>query len=103
VNPKSFVILVTSSPSRHVDFVHVVNAREVLASKYLNRYPVSYQLWQLARDYVIYLVLRTPLCKFLVSKMCQLASFDAAGLTDVFLCSGSGSIMADFCVMLECL
>ncbi len=103
MNSKSFVIPVASSPSRHVDFVHVLNAREALASKYLNRYPVSYQLWQLARDYVFYLVLQTPLCKFLVSKMCQLASFDTAGLTDVFLCSGSGSIMADFCVMLECL
>jgi hypothetical protein len=57
VNPKSFVILVASSPSRHVDFVHVVNAKEALASKNLNRYPVSYLLWQLARDYVFYLVL----------------------------------------------
>ncbi len=103
MNPKSFVFLVASSPFRHVDFVHVVNAREALSSKYLNRYSVSYQLWQLARDYVFYLVLRTPLCKFLVTKMCQLASFDATGLTDGFLCSGSGSIMADFCVMLECL
>jgi hypothetical protein len=70
VNPKSFVILVTNSPSRHVDFVHVVNAREALASKFMNKYLVSYQLWQLARDYVFCLVLQAPLCKFLVFNMC---------------------------------
>jgi hypothetical protein len=68
--PKIFVILVTNSPSRHVDFVHVVNARKALASIYMNKYLVSYQLWQLARDYVFYLMLQTPLCKFLVSNMC---------------------------------
>jgi hypothetical protein len=39
VNPKSFVILVASSPSRHVDFVHVVNAREALASKKSEQIP----------------------------------------------------------------
>jgi hypothetical protein len=70
MNQKSFVILVTNSPSKHVDFVHVVNAKEALASKYMNRYLVSYQLWQLARDYVFYLVLQIPLCKFLVLNMC---------------------------------